>query len=351
MIHLTTNGGLEDLAAAELRAHAAALGIPLGEVVEKPDGRRGRVGFDAAPEDLPALIPGLRAIHHALRPLTRFTLPAEGALAEICAQTAALDFPELHTAGTFRVTASRKGRHAFNSVDVQVEAGAVIVERWGLPVRLKQPDLELRYEIMDERVEVSVQLTHAPLSRRHPRPAPLRTALGANVAWALLTLANRDRPPPAALLDPCVGSGTLLLEAAQLWPEARLFAGDGFEKPAAAARANLADAGIDALVTVADARDIDETFAGQRFDVIVANPPFGVRLGAQIDFREWYIAFLRAAAGVLAPGGRLALLALKRTAFNRALREVPQMGLTHVRIVDIGGLFPGLFVLERRPVE
>jgi tRNA (guanine6-N2)-methyltransferase len=94
-----------------------------------------------------------------------------------------------------------------------------------------------------------------------------------------------------------------------------------------------------------DARALD-TFADcAPFDAIVTNPPFGRRLGQHIDFRRFYRDLLDGAREVIAEDGRLVLLADRRGLFNSACRDSGRWHIRDVRIVELGGIHPGVFVL------
>jgi putative N6-adenine-specific DNA methylase len=161
--------------------------------------------------------------------------------------------------------------------------------------------------------------------RRDALEAPLRE----NLAAGLLKLAGWNAALP--LLDPFCGSGTILIEAAmmgcdiapgfsrvfgfrrlswfnaEVWQAAREDAarrgeagrasavlrlvGSDISPPAiAAARAHVAALGLDAFIALglADARSATAPAAA---GLIVTNPPYGVRLGADEDLPALYAAF------------------------------------------------------------
>ena len=59
-------------------------------------------------------------------------------------------------------------------------------------------------------------------------------------------------------------------------------------------------------------------------------------------------AFLDGLTEITRPGARVVLLVLKRGAFNRALATREAYALRHARIVELGGLWPAIVLLERR---
>lgn len=346
-LHLTTNPGIEDVVAEELASRADAIGLAIQGTRLRPEGERGlvEVELESAPE---ALWAPLRSVHHVLQPLDRFTFDLERPLAQLAERAARLPASVFRDADSFRVTGVRQGEHPFTSLDLARAAGGAIQEATGLTVKMKGYDREVRVELRGRDCRVSIQRTPKPLSRRYPDKENLRTALSANVAFALLRLTLEGREP-AVLLDPCCGTGTVLLEAGALYPQARLLAGDRFERPAGLCRDNLATYGLSARarVEVADARDMQVRWEAEVPDAVVCNPPFGARLGERIDFTDWYGRFVGAFAGLCPPGARMGVLAMKRGAFKRAVRDTPGVSLARSRRLAMGVVEPGLFVVER----
>ena len=332
---------------------AAAAHLPGAGGDRTPGSATGRVRVWAhADEDtVVALAKTLRTIHHVLRMVDEFPVAEVEPLAQIRARLATVDLPELDAEGTsFRVTSERTGTHPFTSVQVQSAAGAGILDRRIRPVRMKGHDVEVRCDVRFDRVKVSVQHTRRSLTQRHVRPFRPRTALKANLAWAMLALARpSDLPPPRALLDPCCGSGTLLIEAAHRWPDAAIAGSDTSEMCVEGAGANVAAEGTAAAVELrqGDARLLDHLWSGRRFDTVVANLPFGLRLGTRIHPYWFAVDLLGAIARAMDPGGRVVLLTTHRRALNTAVEQGGHFRIRFARVVEMGGVHPGLFLLER----
>jgi putative N6-adenine-specific DNA methylase/tRNA (guanine6-N2)-methyltransferase len=342
-LHFTTNPGLEDVAAEEFGLRLRAAALPPAQLELRPWELDGHV-LVRHPDPFERLWPvaaRLRSIHHLLRPLHSFVLHLQ-------AQVRRVDVPGLAEARSFRVTSRRTGQHGFTSLDLQREAGAVLLERYGRPVDLDDPGLEVRVDVHGTSCLVAVQLTPEALSRRHLRPYRPRAVLRANVAYALLHLARLEGGS-GVLLDPFCGSGTILLEAAEALPDYALCGSDRDPVAVEGARRNLEAAGLTGRVQVrqVDARRLAEEYPAASLRAIVTNPPYGVRLGQQLDFAALYRRFLDQAGQVLEPGGRLALLAWRQSALERAARAVGGFRQLHLRVVETGGIYPRLFVLER----
>jgi tRNA (guanine6-N2)-methyltransferase len=355
----TTNPGLEDVAGAEFEERAAQAGLGETAVTLKPFDLDGQVMVDnpAPLADLWPMAQQMRSIYHVVRPLHVFELPdeatsADDQLAHIRQVVGELDIAEMETAESFRVTGNRTGQHEFTSVDVQRVAGAALVEKYGTAVDLTGYDTDVRVDVVHDRCWVGVQLTRTRLSKRQERVYTPMAALKTVVAYAMLRFARLDEGK-GDLLDPFCGSGTILIEAAQTFPDLTLYGSDAFAKPVQGTAENLAAMGLTERVQLAqaDARDLRHHYEPGSMRAIVTNPPFGVRLGRRADFRHLYSNFLQGAHRILEPGGRLVVLVGRRRAFNFILDKVGGFHLAHVRVVETGGIYPAIFVLERRQRE
>lgn len=344
-VELTTSPGLEDLVLDELRS----LGVADLRGVICPEGRAGHVHAEAS-GGLWAAVQMLRSVHRVVRPVARLELPGDGALAFLRSELARLapSVPELTTGEpTFRVSCKRTGTHPFTSEDVARVAGAGIRDALPRAVRLRGFDVHVRCDVAERVARVGVQRVGVALSSRAPGPFRPKTSLRANVAWALLQLARPDGVA-RRVIDPFAGAGTVLVEAGARWPEARLAGSDLHERCVAGLRENLAFQGLEAEVRQGDARRLAEVWPEGDFDTIATNPPFGKRMGAGVDLEALYRRFLAGAAAVATSDARMAVLVGRRGAFNRALRAAGAWETRHVRIVEVGGLYPGVFVLGRR---
>ncbi len=183
----------------------------------------------------------------------------------------------------------------------------------------------------DVRVHAFLDGTHAtlyldtsgePLFKRGWRQGVADAPLRENLAAGIVQLAGWK--PDEPLLDPMCGGGTLLVEAAamargrapgakrafgfeklsafrpELWdaikaegkksekqPELRLFGSDNDPKALNAARRNLAEAGVERWVTL-ERSDVLDRSAPAPAGVMIANPPYGERLGSPEELAAFY---------------------------------------------------------------
>ncbi|MEQ1569194.1 MAG: THUMP domain-containing protein [Myxococcota bacterium] len=342
VVECTTNPGLEDLVGAELRG----LGLDAAATL-RPDGLAGHVHLVSDDPLLWDHARRLRSVHRVVRPIAEVDLPPTGALEHLRAAVAeaARGIPELADDGAvFRVRCKRLGEHPFTSEDVERVGGAGVRDVWLRPVRLTGAAVVVRCDVVGPRLRVGVEAPPRAVVELPFRPS---TSLRESVAWALLELAF-PAAPPRRLLDPFVGGGTILTEAAARWPEVALCGSDLHHRCADGVRQNLAAWADRSTTRVGDARELLRTWPDHRFDAIVTNPPWGHRLGRDLDIEALYRVFLRSATEVATDDCRLVVLALRRGAFNRALGAARGWETRHVRIVELGGLYAGAFVLGRR---
>jgi len=228
----------------------------------------------------------------------------------------------------------------------RVPAGAVsatAARAWGLPSLgraggLEEDDeaegLTLLARLEGDSCTVSVDTSGAMLYRRGYRQEVGRAPLRETLAAGLLVLAGYDGAAP--LVDPMCGSGTFLIEGA--WMSMRRAPGlergfaferfPGFDINAGAlgtARRNARRAGLTLALERKDVRTLAAPEPGPGW--VVANPPYGKRVGEEADLPGLYRA-LGATLRRAFPGWRAALLVPEDTTLVRALalpeeRSVP----------------------------
>jgi putative N6-adenine-specific DNA methylase len=182
------------------------------------------------------------------------------------------------------------------------------------------PDVRIHAYLEGTRATLYLDTSGEPLFKRGWRhgvaDAPLRENLAAGII--MLTGWQPDQP----LLDPMCGGGTLLVEAAAMargrapgtrrsfgfekllgfqpadWervkredgkkePDLSLFGSDTDPKALNAARRNLAEAGVERWVQL-ERSDILERAAPAPAGVMVANPPYGERIGSPEELARFY---------------------------------------------------------------
>jgi 23S rRNA G2445 N2-methylase RlmL len=304
-IFALTTCGLEQVSAAEI---AALSGVRITEV-----GYRRIAASCVAP---PAALLALRTVDDLFLDLGSW--PGIGrsrdALVRLRAAGRRLDLGgasarcaevrPLHTPPTFAVTASFVGRRNYTTAEIKAAVAAGIGGRgpWRCVERDDDADLGVRVFIEGEVAHIGVRLGARPLHERGYRRVAWAGALRPPVAAAMLALAGAGAG--GRVLDPCCGSGTIVVEAAR--GGACTLGGDVDPEAVAAARANVDAAGVGAALCRLDARVLP--LAGGLVDCVVANLPWGRQVGVCEPLEVFYGRVLREMRRVVVPGGRVVLL-------------------------------------------
>ncbi|NJD34269.1 MAG: class I SAM-dependent RNA methyltransferase [Betaproteobacteria bacterium] len=193
-------------------------------------------------------------------------------------------------------------------------------------VNTKSPEVRIHLFITEQEATLYLDTSGEPLYVRGHKLAKVGAPLKENLAAGILRLSGWQ--PGTPLLDPMCGSGTFLLEAAQiclddapglsrepgdfgfehlksidagLWRRLQraaaerrreavalpLFGSDIDRDAVARTRQNLAGAGLDNLVTL-ETSDLLTRLAPATSGVMVANPPYGERLGSEEELAAFY---------------------------------------------------------------
>jgi tRNA (guanine6-N2)-methyltransferase len=181
------------------------------------------------------------------------------------------------------------------------------------------------------------------LTRRFGELARLPASTTPVVAALLCRLAKIG--PDDAVLDPVCGAGTLLVTAAETAGTGRLLGADLDLRAVRAARDNLAGRDLPATVVRADATRLP--LADGSVDRVVANLPFGKRVGSHRGNATLYPGLLRELTRVLTRQGRAALLTEDKALLRQSVQRTPHLHVVRELVLETGGAHPSAFVLSR----
>ncbi len=170
-------------------------------------------------------------------------------------------------------------------------------------------------------------------------PASIHPATAA----AVLRYAREHLKPGARVLDPCCGSGTLLLEREKLTDVASLTGVDIAHKAIDIARRNAEKAGSKAKFVCNDMLRFE---AKRPYDEVIANLPFGNRVGTHSANEKLYAGLLDRLPGWLNENGTAVLYTMEFTLLKKLIRERPKLKLVTETRTEAGGLMPGIFIIK-----
>jgi len=176
--------------------------------------------------------------------------------------------------------------------------------------------------------------------RKNALPASMHPATAA----AILKYADKYLSVNARVLDPCCGSGTFLIERSLLSPCQSLTGVDIADKACEIAREN-------ARIAQCPAKFVHNDFlrftAKRPYDEVIANLPFGNRVGNHKQNERLYAGLVAALPEWLKPGGTAILYTMEHTLLNKCLKEEKRLMLLERTRTEAGGLTPGIFILKR----
>jgi 23S rRNA G2445 N2-methylase RlmL len=285
----------------------------------------------------------LHSIHHVVRLLKTFYLK-ESTLEEIKKVLSKIEIPQMKDAKRFRVTSQRFGEHNFTSIDMQKIAGEVFLEKYKKKVDLENYDLNIRFDLVGKFGYVGLQLTDDSLYKRYQKPFNHIAAIKSTIAYAMIVLS--DIKKGESILDPMCGSGTIPMEAASLFKnKVKIIGGDIDER---CVQGSIENARLNNLDKYIEFKKIDavrlEDYISS-VDKIITNPPYGVRIEKR-NLKEFYKKFLLSSAKVL-DEGKITLITLKANMFRHILFNTRKYRIIHERVVEAGGIYPHIFVLQK----
>lgn len=175
--------------------------------------------------------------------------------------------------------------------------------------------------------------------RKHSISASMKPALAACLARYIAPYVDKPR-----VLDPFCGSGTLLFSCEEAFPCASLLGVDISQNAVQAAKENAAAGKSRARFVQKDVRRFEPR---EPADLVIANLPFGNRVGTHGDNRTLYAAFLDRLPALLAPGGVALLYTMEYRLLSACLKRPGVPLLAETRRTEAGGLMPWVFILKK----
>ncbi|MFI8215465.1 methyltransferase domain-containing protein [Streptomyces sp. NPDC085932] len=262
----------------------------------------------------------------ARRPDVGAARQAARELAELAALTPLDDLLPLRRAVTaptsVDVSASFLGRRAFTRYDAEDAVGEALAERLGVPYHSRRTGAApppgscgWRLTLDGARATLMLRVDDRPLHRRAYKRHTIPGTLHPPLAAAMAALA--DIRAGQAVLDPCCGAGTLLIEGALARPDARFQGFDLSAQAVAAARANAGALPVSVRRCDAGRLPLPEGAA----DRVLCNPPWGAQVPAGGLLAGAPDRWWRELRRVLSPDGAAVLLLPGRDDLAAAIRH------------------------------
>jgi tRNA (guanine6-N2)-methyltransferase len=225
----------------------------------------------------------------------------------------------------FSLTVSFVGKRNYTGEEIKTVLAHEIGRKhhgWTYQQDDRAADLNIRVFLEHEVATVGVRVGKTALHDRWYQRAHLPGALKPSVAAALALLAQTTST--TTVVDPCCGSGTILIETAL--QGAIVCGGDRSPLAVAAARANASAAGINVSIQQWDATSLP--IADAVMDRVITNLPWGRQVPVNEALPSLYQRMFAQMRRVLAPSGRLVVL-------TNAPEEIDPLDLSCVEQIEI----------------
>lgn len=185
------------------------------------------------------------------------------------------------------------------------------------------------------------------LNRRFSyRLKDLPASISPNVAAGLVSFMSPYQKENNKVLDPFMGSGTLLIERALAGKNPILFGLDNAKQAIRAAKPNFKKAKVSARFILGDVHT--QTF-DVSFDEVITNMPFGHRVGVHKGNERLYHAFFENLLKWTHKESAIGLYTMEKKLMEKLLyAHRHQFKLEQTLSIDAGGLKPDFFILIRK---
>ena len=205
-------------------------------------------------------------------------------------------------------------------------------------------DMELRIEPDKSGAQVYVKLYIPKDPRFAYRKGSISASISPSTAASIMRLSKKYLKPDGRALDPCCGSGTLLIERARLMPHGELVGVDIDMEALRVARENVKASGEKIALIGGDLRKFKPDAP---FDELFANLPFGSRVGSKSSNTQLYSTLVSRLDELLKPDGTAFLYTTQLAPLERLLEKSGWGTAEKIRL-EAGGLLPYLVTVRKK---
>lgn len=327
--------GLEEIAADELRRLRAGS-------VSQLQARQGALTFQFAGD--PKALRGLRTVQ-AVYSVERFDVPRPRALLgdahfrRLLAQVEAVRTAQPDDFATFQIAAAGSDSSVMERIKREIAASV------GIP-HAESGDLLIRILPDNGGWRTLVRLTPRPLATRSWRVENYEGALNGAVAHVMALLTQPDAGD--VVVNVGCGSGSLLIERCSAGAARQII---GVERDLVVielAQANTRASGFQRRVRLICADMRAMPFPDAYADALLADLPFGQRVGSHAANLALYPAALAEAARIAKSGARFVVITHEIRLMDASLERAQDWHLLHVLPITLRGLHPRIYLLQRR---
>ncbi|SDT44449.1 TRM11 family SAM-dependent methyltransferase [Microlunatus soli] len=328
VLRLDTVQGAEDVLAAELADHGTAR--PIGA---------GWVELRGAPDDGVQEVADRLLRLAAARCFTGVAVPLPGIPREPAFDAALSELIMIMEKAGFA------GDHGFRVAEPSTEARDEIAASITAAIGWRQQPSNWVLNLVPGDDGWSAQIGPLHWSRRNAKLERLPWSTPAALADVLVRMAKIRAGH--RVLDPCCGSGTLLV-AAGLAGATTLYGVDRDPEAVAVATRNLDTLRLPATLRVGDAEALGTMKGVGEVDRIIGNLPFGKQVGSHRDNERLYPALLDGIARRLSADGRAVLLTEDKRLFTDSVQRTRGLKIINQAGFRYGGATPTGYVITRR---
>lgn len=211
---------------------------------------------------------------------------------------------------TFKIICAGSDTKEINEIEKYIENNFDLI-------KAEEADVKIHIVKVGEVWETGLQITHRPLSVREYKVRNMSGAMDPTVAFSMNYLCELNQAK--SYLNAFSGSGTLLIEAGQYYPNLdKLIGFDNNKESLSLSIQNIKKAGLIKKIQVKEFDIFDKPNLGI-FDAIVADLPFGMVISKNEDLEVLYKTFIEYSEKYLNPKGTLAVYTTELDTFKKAI--------------------------------